>query len=105
VVAASDGCARPAAVLAWDEFYRTFNPLIRVLVRKYAHRLADVDDLMQEVWIALADELPDFQQDPSRGTLQGWVVTLACHVAAKEAHRMFNARNRNYGAGIGRCAR
>ncbi|MFI5459011.1 MAG: sigma-70 family RNA polymerase sigma factor [Isosphaerales bacterium] len=84
-LAAPDGCASAAAVLAWNAFYRAYNPLIRVVVRKYAGRRVDVDDLTQEVWIALTNELPDFQQDPARGTLSGWVATVAHHAAASDS--------------------
>jgi len=85
---APPGSASCDGTAAWDDFVRTHDPMIRAVVRKYAASSADCDDLSQEVWEALARELPGFNLDPARGTLRGWVATVAHRIASREARRM-----------------
>jgi RNA polymerase sigma factor (sigma-70 family) len=72
---------------AWREFHRAHNPVIRAVVKRSATPAVDVDDLAQEVWLRLAHDLPSFKLDPARGTLGGFVVTVARRCTHKIAHR------------------
>ena len=89
---APPGSASADETAAWDDFVRTHDPMVRDVVRKYAHRWADCDDLRQEVWKALARELPGFHLDPARGTLRGWIATVAHRAAGRAAGRMSRRR-------------
>ncbi len=84
----SVGCAPAAERIDWEGFFLVHDPMIRHVVAHYAARRADVDDLHQEVRKKLARKLPGFQLDPARGTLSGWVSTVAHRVATEKARRM-----------------
>ena len=58
---------------AWDALVERFSPLIWSICRK--HRLADADaeDVGQNVWLRLVDQLGKIR-DPA--ALPGWLVTV-----------------------------
>src|SRR5438552_3048277 len=77
---------------AWGDFYLTHDPTIRVIVRHHPGCRHDVDDVVQEVWTVLARDLRRLQYDPGRGPLRGWVIAVARHEAARQAHRLSRIR-------------
>ena len=83
-----DGRATSQYPIAWDDFFLAHDPLIRSVVKKYACCRAESDDLCQEVRLALSQELPDFHLDPARGTLRGWIATVARRVARRRYEQM-----------------
>jgi RNA polymerase sigma factor (sigma-70 family) len=42
---------------------------------------------MQDVWVAILTQLPQFQLDPRRGTLRAWLRVLIRRVSAKSLRR------------------
>jgi len=81
-------CACSDETTACERFFRTHDPMIQDVVKKYASHRAGFDDLIQEVRRILVRDLPDFHDDPARGSVRGWVATVAHHAAAREAHRL-----------------
>jgi RNA polymerase sigma factor (sigma-70 family) len=78
----------PEEVQAHDEFSRICELIIRATVRRVyqtPNGEADRDDLAQEVWALLMCALPEWQFDPTAGTLHGWVASVALHEAWKRA--------------------
>jgi RNA polymerase sigma factor (sigma-70 family) len=75
----------PDSVLsvAWDEFYRVYDDLIRRFVISREIPSADVDDCVQEVWREVILRLVDFQRPADRPGLRAWLYTL---VRAKTAN-------------------
>lgn len=61
---------------AWDEFYRVYNELIRRFVISRQIPYGEVEDCVQEVWLAIAKHLADFQHPRERPGLRSWLYTL-----------------------------
>jgi RNA polymerase sigma factor (sigma-70 family) len=61
---------------AWDEFYRVYNELIRRYVRARSIPEAEVEDCVQEVWLAVAKYLVYFKRPSNRPGLRAWLFTL-----------------------------
>jgi RNA polymerase sigma factor (sigma-70 family) len=66
-----------AEAWVWREFHRDQDPVIRAAVKPAATASVDVDDLVQEVWLVLTRRLRNLRLDPSRGSLDAWVATVA----------------------------
>jgi RNA polymerase sigma-70 factor (ECF subfamily) len=62
--------------VAWDQFYRVCDPLIRRFAVTCRVPKADLNDCLQEVWIELVRALPDFRYDPGRGLFRSWLYSL-----------------------------
>jgi RNA polymerase sigma factor (sigma-70 family) len=58
---------------AWNELVERFSPLIWSICRKYRLSDADAEDVGQNVWLRLVDQL-DKIRDPA--ALPGWLVTV-----------------------------
>jgi RNA polymerase sigma factor (sigma-70 family) len=67
VTRARDGDAR-----AWDALVERFGPLIWSICRNYRLERADVEDVAQNVWLKLVDQLSRVR-DPA--ALGGWLAT------------------------------
>jgi RNA polymerase sigma factor (sigma-70 family) len=72
---------------ACDELYHAQDPVIRAVVKRAATPSVDVDDLAQEVWLVLTRRLRNLKLDPSRGTLDAWVATVARRHCSKVVRR------------------
>ncbi len=68
----------PDSVLsqAWQEFYRIYSEVIRRYVISHGIRGADADDCVQEVWIAVARNLAEFEHPRNRPGLRSWLYTV-----------------------------
>ncbi len=69
---------------AWDRFYTACDPLVRRFARCRCHNASDIDDRVQEVWLAVAAHF--LQYDPQRGPFQNWFTVLIRSVLAQQ-HR------------------
>ncbi len=61
---------------AWDELFERYAPLIWSICRRYRLRQVDADDVGQNVWLQLVDQLAVIR-DPA--ALPGWLVTTTRH--------------------------
>jgi RNA polymerase sigma factor (sigma-70 family) len=64
------------SLTAWDNFYKVYDPLIRRLAVTCGARAVDLDDCVQEVWIALVTRLGEFRLDSHRGRFRSWLYCL-----------------------------
>src|SRR5690348_7082667 len=62
--------------VAWDEFYRIYDDLMRRFAISRGLRGADVDDCLQAVWMELASHLTNFERPAERSGLRSWLYTL-----------------------------
>lgn len=66
----------PADGTAWNRLVTLYTPLLAAWVRRAGLPRQDADDLVQEVLLAVAREMPTFQYDRTKGTFRGWLRTI-----------------------------
>ncbi len=68
----------PDALLtaAWDEFYRVYDVLMRRFAFSRGLSAADVDDVVQAVWMEVATGFTDFERPEGRSGLRSWLYAL-----------------------------
>lgn len=62
--------------LAWDEFYRLYEPLVRTYVCRFGLRSHDVDDLVQDLFLKLRAQIARFELDHAKGRFRAWLRTV-----------------------------
>lgn len=60
----------------WREFFDTYWQLIYAVARRSGMKDADAQDLVQEVMVTIAREMPDFHYDPARGRFKSWLLRI-----------------------------
>lgn len=85
--------ASPDSVLcvAWDEFYRIYDDLLRRFAAARGLRGTDVDDCLQAVWLEIASSLTNFERPAGRPGLRSWLYTVvrskSCNLLQLKARR------------------
>jgi RNA polymerase sigma-70 factor (ECF subfamily) len=83
---------QPANQDAWRRFVRIYTPLLHYWAQRTGLPLQDADDLVQEVFLVLAREMPRFDYDPQR-SFRGWLRTVAVNQwNALRRHRQIPAQ-------------
>ena len=67
----------PADAESWREFDRRYGELIVRYALRIGLQLSDAEDVRQNVLLRLAQALPGFQYDPSRGRFRHYVARIA----------------------------
>ncbi|HWY86837.1 MAG TPA: sigma-70 family RNA polymerase sigma factor, partial [Gemmataceae bacterium] len=62
---------------AWSEFMAIYAPFVKRLARRRGLQDADADDLVQEVFRAVAHAFEKEAYDPSCGSFRGWLFRIA----------------------------
>lgn len=62
---------------AWTQFVSLYGPLVYRLARKKGLQREDADNLVQQFFFRMLNELPRFTYNPQRGRFRGWVFTVA----------------------------
>ncbi len=65
---------------AWSDFVRRYDPDVRRFVRSFALDIETLEDLMQQIWIEVAQRIKTYTYDPSK-TFRGWLRRV-CHSRA-----------------------
>jgi RNA polymerase sigma-70 factor (ECF subfamily) len=82
---------------AWEDLCELYRPLIAGWLRRQSVPDADVDDLMQEIFLAVVRGLPSFSHSGRRGAFRCWLRTIAynysCDYWKSPAHRVSAAGN------------
>ena len=76
-------CARGGDKQAWDALVERFAPLIWCICRRYRLGGADAEDVGQNVWLHLVDQL-DKIRDPA--ALPGWLATATRRECMRVLH-------------------
>ena len=67
---------------AWEEFFVTYDGVVRVNIARIHHALDIIDDLAQDAWIILIRKLPRWKFDPMIGSIGASVSKIAQRLAA-----------------------
>lgn len=71
----------------FDELVRTYSPLLVIYLRRYAGAEADVDDLLQEVWLRTYRKRATYS---GSGSFVGWLLAVGRTIgmdAVRKRHR------------------
>ena len=60
----------------WDRLMSLYRPLLTSWLRKYDVQVSDSDDLMQEVLMAVAKDLPKFDHNGRTGAFRAWLRSI-----------------------------
>lgn len=64
---------------SWRRLAAIYTPLLRQWARRYELQATDVDDLVQEVLVTVARELPAFEHSGRTGAFRRWLKTILVH--------------------------
>lgn len=64
-------------VAAWDEFAELYEPVVFRAARARGFQIADADNLVQEVSLAVAQSVSRWLERDDRGSFRKWLLSLA----------------------------
>lgn len=76
-----------ADVAAWDEVVEIYGPLVFRMAQRQGLQAADADDVVQEVFTAVARSVGRWIEQPQRGRFRGWLLGIARNVALNVLNR------------------
>lgn len=77
-----------ADAAAWDEVVAIYGPLVFRLARRRGLQIADADDLVQDVFAAVAKQIEAWLERTDRGRFRAWVLRIARNIAVNRLSRM-----------------
>ncbi len=72
---------------AWREFNEVYRPAIYRYARRRGLQSATAEDLTQQVLLAAAKKLPEWDNEPGRGSLRAWLLTVTRNLLINEITR------------------
>ncbi len=79
----------------WQRLTAMYTPLLCNWLQRYQLQAADIDDLIQEVLLYVAEELPKFQHNGRPGAFRCWLRTILAY----RLRKFWTARDRHQAAG------
>jgi RNA polymerase sigma-70 factor, ECF subfamily len=64
---------------SWERLASVYTPMLRTWMKKYQLQDSDVDDLVQDVLLTVARELPAFEHSGRPGAFRSWLRTILVH--------------------------
>lgn len=61
---------------SWQEFFDTYWSLIFGVAAKHGLARDEAEDVVQEVMVDIARQMPDFKYDPAKGSFKAWLLNL-----------------------------
>lgn len=61
---------------SWDRLITLYAPLLKRWVHRYEVQGSDADDIVQEVLLAVFNDLPQFQHNQRTGAFRSWLRTI-----------------------------
>ncbi len=89
----SNGPSAPE-LAAWEDFFTTYNEILRRFVLSLGWEDIEFDDLMQDVWLDVIRLLPSFDYDPAKGGFRRWLYRIVRSKAIDQIRR-HRARSAN----------
>lgn len=74
-----DRACRGSESESWERLASIYTPLLQGWLRKFELQDADVDDLLQDVLLAVSRELHQFQHSGRTGAFRSWLRTILTH--------------------------
>ena len=71
--------SRAADAESWHRLAELYSPLLKHWIGRFGVQTADREDLVQEVLIVVARELPDFRHNRRKGAFRRWLRTILVH--------------------------
>ena len=68
---------------AWREFFSIYGPAVRAYAARRGVRESDLDDLVQETFLAVSTLIRRFEYDRTRGRFRSWLRSIADRRIAK----------------------
>lgn len=66
---------------AWDEFAAIYGPVVFSIATSRGFQVADAENLVQEVFMAVASSVSDWLQRDDRGSFRAWLLRIARNAA------------------------
>jgi RNA polymerase sigma-70 factor (ECF subfamily) len=85
-----------ADAAAWDELIAIYGPLVFRMAMRQGLQAADADDLVQNVFAAIARSVAEWLERPDRGKFRAWLLRIARNAAVN-----FLTRRRQGSIGAG----
>lgn len=63
----------PRDLMAWESFVSIYTPVIERVAAKRGMQPADIDNLVQEVWITVAQNIGEWLERKDRGDFRAWL--------------------------------
>src|SRR5579862_9536715 len=72
---------------AWSEFVHLYEPAVYRLGRHFGLQDADAQDLVQDVLVAVARSVDEFDTDRQQGRFRNWLFSVAKNAACNQVRR------------------
>jgi RNA polymerase sigma-70 factor (ECF subfamily) len=67
----------PRDLMAWESFVEIYTPVIERVAAKRGMQAADIENLVQEVWISVAQNVGEWLDRKDRGDFRAWLRRIA----------------------------